>query len=123
MSENGHGGSAGSSLRTVKCEASRNFKWSITNSGVLTPTYKCTLPSEDAPGGMADEQPLFQISKTNPQSPFWTMWYYAYAGRMSPCAKCTSCSMLKFGYLQISYLRNAYHLATSRKVSRQMASQ
>lgn len=88
MSENGHGGSPGSSLRTVKCEASRNFKWSITNSGVLTPTYKCTLPSDDAPGGMADEQPLFQISKTNPQSPFWTMWYYAYAGRESHIHVC-----------------------------------
>ena len=45
------------------------------------PTYKCTLPADDTPGGMADEQPLFQISKTNPQSPFWTLWYYAYAGR------------------------------------------
>lgn len=44
-------------------------------------TYKCTLPADDTPGGIGDEQPLFQISKTNPQSPFWTMSYYAYAGR------------------------------------------
>lgn len=33
--------SQGPSLRTVKCEASRNFKWSITNSGVLT----CVKPT------------------------------------------------------------------------------
>lgn len=95
VSESGHGGQPGSSLRTVKCEASRNFKWSITNSGVLTPTYKCTLPS-DEDGGLADEQPLFQISKTNPSSPFWTLWYYAYAGHLIPPRR------IQFGHISKS---------------------
>ncbi|KAK9893619.1 hypothetical protein P389DRAFT_114160 [Cystobasidium minutum MCA 4210] len=94
----GHGSSSSSSTpRTVKCEASRNFRWSITNSGVLTPTYKCTLPADEGPNGViTEEQPLFQISKTNPQSPFWTMSYYAYAGHLIPPKR------IQFGHISKS---------------------
>jgi hypothetical protein len=45
-------------------------------AGVAMPTYKLTLPNPD---GAGDEQPLFQISKTNRMAPYWTMTYYTYA--------------------------------------------
>lgn len=47
------------------------------------PCYKLTLPNPD---GVGDEQPLFQVSKTNRLAPFWTMTYYTYAVRPGPIA-------------------------------------
>ncbi|KAL9939466.1 hypothetical protein V8E36_001283 [Tilletia maclaganii] len=67
--------------RSVRCEASRNLKWSITNTGINAPVYKLTLPNPDQPG---TEQPLFQISKPNPKASFWTMFYFTYAGHLIP---------------------------------------
>ncbi|KAK0544055.1 hypothetical protein OC846_006197 [Tilletia horrida] len=67
--------------RSVRCEASRNLKWSITNTGINAPVYKLTLPNPDQPG---TEQPLFQISKPNPKAAFWTMFYFTYAGHLIP---------------------------------------
>ncbi|KAE8212833.1 hypothetical protein CF327_g3583 [Tilletia walkeri] len=67
--------------RSVRCEASRNLKWSITNTGINAPVYKLTLPNPDQPG---TEQPLFQISKPNPKAGFWSMFYFTYAGHLIP---------------------------------------
>ncbi|CAD6890289.1 unnamed protein product [Tilletia controversa] len=67
--------------RSVRCEASRNLKWSITNTGIHAPVYKLTLPNPDQPG---TEQPLFQISKPNPKAAFWSMFYFTYAGHLIP---------------------------------------
>ncbi|KAG9103686.1 hypothetical protein FRC06_008937 [Ceratobasidium sp. 370] len=74
-SDPGHGGTA----RVVRCEASRSLKWTITNTGVLSPIYKLSLPSPDSP-----DLPLFQISKPNPNATFWSMFYFAYAGHLIP---------------------------------------
>ncbi|KZT09423.1 uncharacterized protein LAESUDRAFT_756394 [Laetiporus sulphureus 93-53] len=76
-SDPGHSGP--SSSRIVRCEASRNLKWSITNTGVLTPIYKLALPSPNSA-----DLPLFQISKPNPNATFWSMFYFAYAGHNIP---------------------------------------
>jgi len=76
-SDPGHGSS--NSPRVVRCEASRNLKWSITNTGVMTPIYKLALPSPDSA-----DLPLFQISKPNPKAGFWSMFYFAYAGHNIP---------------------------------------
>ncbi|KAF8902070.1 hypothetical protein CPB84DRAFT_1846487 [Gymnopilus junonius] len=46
-SDPGHSSSASS--RVVRCEASRNLKWSIANTGVISPIYKLSLPSPDSP--------------------------------------------------------------------------
>ncbi|KAJ7905420.1 hypothetical protein B0H14DRAFT_3078881 [Mycena olivaceomarginata] len=48
-------GHSSSSSRIVRCEASRNLKWSIANTGVISPIYKLSLPSPDSP-----DLPLFQ---------------------------------------------------------------
>lgn len=77
--------------RSVRCEASRNLKWSITNTGINAPVYKLTLPNPDAPG---HEQPLFQISKPNPNAPYWTMFYFTYAGHLIPPKR------IEFGKIQ-----------------------
>ncbi|PWN91676.1 hypothetical protein FA10DRAFT_300268 [Acaromyces ingoldii] len=77
--------------RSVRCEASRNLKWSITNTGIHAPVYKLTLPNPDAPG---HEQPLFQISKPNPNATFWTMFYFTYAGHLIPPKR------IEFGKIQ-----------------------
>lgn len=77
--------------KTVRCEASRNLKWSITNTGIAAPVYKLTLPNPDAPG---TEQPLFQISKPNPHATFWTMFYFTYAGHGIPPKR------IEFGKIQ-----------------------
>ncbi|KAG8762159.1 hypothetical protein FRC12_009173 [Ceratobasidium sp. 428] len=74
-SDPGHGNGA----RVVRCEASRSLKWTITNTGVLSPIYKLSLPSPDSP-----DLPLFQISKPNPNATFWSMFYFAYAGHLIP---------------------------------------
>ncbi|CAO1636554.1 unnamed protein product [Sympodiomycopsis kandeliae] len=77
--------------RSVRCEASRNLKWSITNTGINAPVYKLTLPNPDSPG---QEQPLFQISKPNPMAPHWTMFYFTYAGHLIPPKR------IEFGKIQ-----------------------
>ncbi|KAF8894528.1 hypothetical protein BD779DRAFT_1609259 [Infundibulicybe gibba] len=76
-SDPGH--SSSSSSRLVRCEASRNLKWSIANTGVISPIYKVSLPAPDAP-----DLPLFQVSKPNPNAAFWSMFYFAYAGHGIP---------------------------------------
>ncbi|KAI0065429.1 hypothetical protein BV25DRAFT_1798658, partial [Artomyces pyxidatus] len=86
-SDPGHSASSGS--RVVRCEASRNLKWSITNTGVISPIYKLALPSPDSP-----DLPLFQISKPNPNAAFWSMFYFAYAGHNIPPKR------IEFGKIQ-----------------------
>lgn len=86
-SDPGHGGASGS--RVVRCEASRNLKWSIANTGVISPIYKLALPSPDSP-----DLPLFQISKPNPNAAFWSMFYFAYAGHNIPPRR------IEFGKIQ-----------------------
>ncbi|KAH9981226.1 hypothetical protein BGW80DRAFT_1247973 [Lactifluus volemus] len=88
-SDPGHGSPHGSSSRVVRCEASRNLKWSITNTGVISPIYKLALPSPDSP-----DLPLFQISKPNPNAAFWSMFYFAYAGHNIPPKR------IEFGKIQ-----------------------
>lgn len=61
--------------RAVRCEASRELKWSIENTGVRSPIYKIIN---------SDDTPLYQISKPNPNADFWTMFYFAYAGHQIP---------------------------------------
>ncbi|KAI6028813.1 hypothetical protein F5J12DRAFT_396235 [Pisolithus orientalis] len=86
-SDPGHSGH--SSTRVVRCEASRNLKWSIANTGVISPIYKLSLPSPDSP-----DLPLFQISKPNPNAAFWSMFYFAYAGHNIPPRR------IEFGKIQ-----------------------
>ncbi|KAJ6502618.1 hypothetical protein C8R45DRAFT_896213 [Mycena sanguinolenta] len=78
-----------SSSRVVRCEASRNLKWSIANTGVISPIYKLSLPSPDSP-----DLPLFQVSKPNPNAAFWSMFYFAYAGHNIPPKR------IEFGKIQ-----------------------
>ncbi|TXT07497.1 hypothetical protein VHUM_03217 [Vanrija humicola] len=59
----------------VRCEASRDLKWTIENTGVMSPTYKIVNQ---------DETPLYQISKPNPNADWWTMFYFKYAGHQIP---------------------------------------
>jgi neural Wiskott-Aldrich syndrome protein len=73
----------------VRCEASRNLKWTIQNTGVMSPIYKLSLP---APEGA--DLPLFQISKPNPNATHWTMFYFAYAGHLIPPKR------IEFGKIQ-----------------------
>ncbi|THG92967.1 hypothetical protein EW145_g8518, partial [Phellinidium pouzarii] len=87
-SDPGHGSGAGAP-RVVRCEASRNLKWSITNTGVIAPIYKLALPSPDSA-----DLPLFQISKPNPNAGFWSMFYFAYAGHNIPPKR------IEFGKIQ-----------------------
>jgi hypothetical protein len=84
VSDPGH-----SSSNVVRCEASRNLKWSINNTGVLSPIYKLSLPSPDSA-----DLPLFQISKPNPNAAFWSMFYFAYAGHNIPPKR------IEFGKIQ-----------------------
>ncbi|KAG6878715.1 hypothetical protein C0993_011530 [Termitomyces sp. T159_Od127] len=86
-SDPGH--SSPASSRVVRCEASRNLKWSIANTGVISPIYKLSLPSPDSP-----DLPLFQISKPNPNAAFWSMFYFAYAGHNIPPRR------IEFGKIQ-----------------------
>ncbi|OJA20029.1 hypothetical protein AZE42_07903 [Rhizopogon vesiculosus] len=86
-SDPGH--SSSSPARVVRCEASRNLKWSIANTGVISPIYKLSLPSPDSP-----DLPLFQISKPNPMAAFWSMFYFAYAGHNIPPKR------IEFGKIQ-----------------------
>ncbi|KAF8654123.1 hypothetical protein AX16_003655 [Volvariella volvacea WC 439] len=86
-SDPGH--SSSPSSRVVRCEASRNLKWSIANTGVISPIYKLSLPSPDSP-----DLPLFQVSKPNPNAAFWSMFYFAYAGHNIPPKR------IEFGKIQ-----------------------
>ncbi|KDQ18038.1 hypothetical protein BOTBODRAFT_171728 [Botryobasidium botryosum FD-172 SS1] len=86
-SDPGHGGAP--PARIVRCEASRNLKWSIANTGVMSPIYKLSLPSPDSA-----DLPLFQISKPNPNAAFWSMFYFAYAGHLIPPKR------IEFGKIQ-----------------------
>ncbi|EGG00838.1 uncharacterized protein MELLADRAFT_50289 [Melampsora larici-populina 98AG31] len=65
----------------IRCEASRNLRWTIRNEGIQNPVYKLTLPNPD---NQQVEQPLFQVSKPNPNSPWWTLFYFTYAGHLIP---------------------------------------
>ena len=87
-SDPGHGSSS-NGPRVVRCEASRNLKWSITNTGVINPIYKLSLPSPDSA-----DLPLFQISKPNRVANFWSMFYFAYAGHNIPPKR------IEFGKIQ-----------------------
>lgn len=62
-----------STANAVRCEASRNLKWSISNTGIQNPVYKLTLPNPDVP---MQDQPLFQVSKPNPNASWWTLFYF-----------------------------------------------
>ncbi|KAG1754485.1 hypothetical protein EDB19DRAFT_1666672 [Suillus lakei] len=86
-SDPGHSNS--SAARFVRCEASRNLKWTIANTGVISPIYKLSLPSPDS-----HDLPLFQISKPNPNAAFWSMFYFAYAGHNIPPKR------IEFGKIQ-----------------------
>ncbi|GMK59600.1 hypothetical protein CspeluHIS016_0802060 [Cutaneotrichosporon spelunceum] len=59
----------------VHCEASRDLKWTIENTGRMNPTYKVVNQ---------DDTPLYQISKPNPHAEHWTMFYFKYAGHQIP---------------------------------------
>ncbi|CAH7666292.1 hypothetical protein BY996DRAFT_4542421, partial [Phakopsora pachyrhizi] len=65
----------------IRCEASRNLRWTIKNEGIQNPVYKLTLPNPENP---QLEQPLFQVSRPNPNSPWWTLFYFTYAGHLIP---------------------------------------
>ena len=88
-SDPGHGSSSSSRDKVVRCEASRNLKWTIQNTGVMSPIYKLSLP---APEGA--DLPLFQISKPNPNATHWSMFYFAYAGHLIPPKR------IEFGKIQ-----------------------
>ncbi|KAK8861674.1 hypothetical protein IAR55_002497 [Kwoniella newhampshirensis] len=62
-------------LNVVRCEASRDLRWTIENTGVMSPIYKIINQ---------DDTPLYQISKPNPNAGFWTMFYFKYAGHQIP---------------------------------------
>jgi hypothetical protein len=62
-----------SDRNAIRCEASRNLRWTIRNEGIQNPVYKLTLPNPD---NSQIEQPLFQVSKPNPNCPWWTLFYF-----------------------------------------------
>jgi len=66
----------------VRCEASRDLRWTIENTGVMSPIYKIVNQ---------DETPLYQISKPNPNADFWTMFYFKYAGHQIPPKRVEVC--------------------------------
>lgn len=65
------------------------MKWTIQNTGVISPIYKLSLPSPDS-----QDLPLFQISKPNPNATFWSMFYFTYAGHLIPPKR------IEFGKIQ-----------------------
>ncbi|GAA5902300.1 hypothetical protein JCM8208_007253 [Rhodotorula glutinis] len=77
-SSSGHGAAAAPSVR---CEAGRGLGWRVVQTGIQNPVYKILLPNPDMPG---EDQPLFQVSKPNPNATFWTLTYFAYAGHLIP---------------------------------------
>ncbi|KWU44546.1 hypothetical protein RHOSPDRAFT_17756, partial [Rhodotorula sp. JG-1b] len=79
----GHGSALGAAMggSHIRCEASRGLNWRIHQTGIQNPVYKLLLPNPDQP---QSDQPLFQISKPNPNAPYWSMFYFAYAGHLIP---------------------------------------
>ncbi|POY75892.1 hypothetical protein BMF94_0975 [Rhodotorula taiwanensis] len=79
----GHGSALGAAMggAHIRCEASRGLNWRIHQTGIQNPVYKLLLPNPDQP---QSDQPLFQISKPNPHAPYWSMFYFAYAGHLIP---------------------------------------
>lgn len=77
----GAGSSSHGAPPVVRCEASRSLRWAIINTGIQHPVYKLTLPNPDQP---SQDQPLFQVSKPNPAAPFWSLFYFTYAGHLIP---------------------------------------
>ncbi|GAA5820155.1 hypothetical protein JCM10212_000265 [Sporobolomyces blumeae] len=78
-SSQSHG--SGASGNHVKCEASRNLRWTIQQTGIQNPIYKLTLPNPESP---QEDQPLFQVSKPNPNAGWWSLFYFTYAGHLIP---------------------------------------
>ncbi|GAA5899854.1 uncharacterized protein JCM6883_006009 [Sporobolomyces salmoneus] len=78
-SSQSHG--SGGSGNHVKCEASRNLRWTIQQTGIQNPIYKLTLPNPESP---QEDQPLFQVSKPNPNAGWWSLFYFTYAGHLIP---------------------------------------
>ncbi|KDE02375.1 hypothetical protein MVLG_07063 [Microbotryum lychnidis-dioicae p1A1 Lamole] len=79
------------SAQSVRCEASRNLRWTINNTGIQNPVYKLTLPNPDQP---SQDQPLFQVSKPSPHATWWTLFYFTYAGHLIPPKR------IEFGKIQ-----------------------
>ncbi|GAA6009140.1 hypothetical protein JCM11491_005767 [Sporobolomyces phaffii] len=81
-SSQSHG--SGGSANHVRCEASRNLRWTIQQTGIQNPIYKLTLPNPESP---QEDQPLFQVSKPNPNATWWSLFYFTrdrYAGHLIP---------------------------------------
>ncbi|KZT60386.1 hypothetical protein CALCODRAFT_117047 [Calocera cornea HHB12733] len=108
QSDPGHGTS--STSRSVRCEASRNLKWTITNTGVLQPIYKLSLPAQDQ-----TDLPLFQISKPNPNATFWSMFYFAYAGHLIPPRR------IEFGKIQKNTAGGGTRISITGKTAEEKA--
>lgn len=87
----GPGSEPPSPEKSVLCEASRNLRWTISNTGIHAPVYKLMLPNPDMPG---NDQPLFQISKPNPNAMWWSMFYFTYGGHLIPPKR------IEFGRIQ-----------------------
>ncbi|GAA5991672.1 hypothetical protein JCM11641_000949 [Rhodosporidiobolus odoratus] len=86
-----HGSSANGGGNHIRCEASRNLRWNISQTGIQNPIYKLTLPNPDS---AQDDQPLFQVSKPNPTAAWWSVFYFAYAGHLIPPKR------IEFGRIQ-----------------------
>ncbi|GAA5840139.1 hypothetical protein JCM5353_008521 [Sporobolomyces roseus] len=78
-SSQSHG--SGGSGNHVRCEASRNLRWTVQQTGIQNPIYKLTLPNPESP---QEDQPLFQVSKPNPNANWWSLFYFTYAGHLIP---------------------------------------
>ncbi|GAA5880838.1 hypothetical protein JCM16303_005138 [Sporobolomyces ruberrimus] len=78
-SSQSHG--SGGSGNHVRCEASRNLRWTVQQTGIQNPIYKLTLPNPESP---QEDQPLFQVSKPNPNAGWWSLFYFTYAGHLIP---------------------------------------
>ncbi|GAA5942665.1 uncharacterized protein JCM15063_000855 [Sporobolomyces koalae] len=76
-----HSHGSGGSANHVRCEASRNLRWTIQQTGIQNPIYKLTLPNPESP---QEDQPLFQVSKPNPNATWWSLFYFTYAGHLIP---------------------------------------
>lgn len=87
----GPGSEPPSPEKSVLCKASRNLRWTISNTGIHAPVYKLMLPNPDMPG---NDQPLFQISKPNPNAMWWSMFYFTYGGHLIPPKR------IEFGRIQ-----------------------
>ena len=75
------------------------------------PVYKILLPNPDMPG---EDQPLFQVSKPNPNATFWTLTYFACVLLSPLLSSCTHDQMLT----RELPVRNSYagHLIPPKRV-------